>query len=56
MAFDALTDLLNRRLLGDRLNQALATATRSMKYGALMFIDLYNFKPLNDSAGHDAGV
>jgi diguanylate cyclase (GGDEF)-like protein len=53
--FDALTNLPNRRLLGDRLNQALATATRSMKYGALMFIDLDNFKPLNDSAGHDAG-
>lgn len=53
--FDALTDLPNRRLLGDRLKQALATNRRSGKYGALMFIDLDNFKPLNDSAGHDAG-
>jgi diguanylate cyclase (GGDEF)-like protein/PAS domain S-box-containing protein len=52
---DSLTQLPNRRLLGDRLNQAMATNKRSGLYGALMFIDLDNFKPLNDAYGHEAG-
>lgn len=53
--YDTLTGLPNRRMLGDRLNQALATSKRSGRYGALMFMDLDNFKPLNDTHGHDAG-
>lgn len=53
--FDVLTGLPNRRLLQDRLRQALATSTRSRREGALMFIDLDDFKALNDSLGHDKG-
>ncbi|MDO9269126.1 MAG: EAL domain-containing protein [Methylobacter sp.] len=53
--YDPLTALPNRRLLLDRLQQALATSTRSKKYGALLFIDLDNFKSLNDHLGHDMG-
>ncbi len=53
--YDPLTALPNRRLLLDRLQQALATSTRSRKYGALLFIDLDNFKSLNDHLGHDMG-
>ena len=53
--YDALTDLPNRRLLLDRLRQAMATSTRSEQYGALLFIDLDNFKNLNDTRGHDVG-
>jgi hemerythrin len=52
---DMLTGLPNRRLLSDRLQQALATCKRSGGYGALMFLDLDNFKPLNDTQGHDVG-
>ncbi|MBU0687973.1 MAG: CHASE domain-containing protein [Gammaproteobacteria bacterium] len=56
MAFyDVLTRLPNRRLLNDRLQQALAVSARSGRYGALMFLDLDNFKPLNDLHGHDMG-
>ncbi|GAB5606395.1 hypothetical protein TK5_24750 [Sideroxyarcus sp. TK5] len=56
MAFyDALTRLPNRRLLNDRLQQAMAASARSGRYGALMFLDLDNFKPLNDRHGHDMG-
>ena len=47
--------LPNRRLFNDRLSQALATSKRSGFYGALMFIDLDNFKPLNYTYGHAAG-
>ena len=53
--YDALTGLPNRRLLNDRLIQALALSKRSQHYGALMFIDLDNFKPLNDQHGHGVG-
>jgi len=53
--FDPLTNLPNRRLLMDRLNQALLSSTRSGKTGALLFIDLDNFKTLNDTLGHDLG-
>jgi diguanylate cyclase (GGDEF)-like protein/PAS domain S-box-containing protein len=56
MAFhDALTGLPNRRLFHDRLAQAVAASARSRLYGAVMFIDLDNFKPLNDAHGHDVG-
>lgn len=53
--YDPLTSLPNRRLLLDRLKQALAASGRSEKYGALLFIDLDNFKALNDNLGHDMG-
>jgi diguanylate cyclase (GGDEF)-like protein/PAS domain S-box-containing protein len=53
--YDALTQLPNRRMLNDRLGQAMATSQRSARYGAVMFIDLDNFKPLNDAHGHDVG-
>jgi diguanylate cyclase (GGDEF)-like protein/PAS domain S-box-containing protein len=52
---DALTGLPNRRMLGDRLDQAMASSTRTGHYGALMAIDLDNFKTLNDAHGHAAG-
>jgi diguanylate cyclase (GGDEF)-like protein/PAS domain S-box-containing protein len=53
--YDPLTRLPNRRLLLDRLKQTLAASTRSEKHGALLFIDLDNFKTLNDTLGHDIG-
>jgi diguanylate cyclase (GGDEF)-like protein/PAS domain S-box-containing protein len=53
--YDPLTGLPNRRLLHDRLRQALASSTRSARYGALLFLDLDNFKTLNDTLGHDIG-
>ncbi len=53
--YDALTQLPNRRLLSDRLDHAMAASKRSGKYGSLMFIDLDNFKPLNDKFGHKVG-
>lgn len=53
--YDPLTQLANRRLLSDRLKQAMAASARSGRYGAVMFLDLDNFKPLNDIHGHDAG-
>lgn len=53
--FDALTQLPNRRLLHDRLLQAMLASKRSNHFGALMFLDLDNFKPLNDEYGHLAG-
>ncbi len=53
--YDPLTGLPNRRLLLDRLNLALASSHRSGRLGALLFIDLDNFKTLNDTLGHDMG-
>jgi diguanylate cyclase (GGDEF)-like protein/PAS domain S-box-containing protein len=53
--YDPLTHLPNRRLLQDRLGQILAAATRNGLYGAILFLDLDNFKTLNDTRGHDAG-
>ena len=53
--YDPLTRLPNRRLLIDRLRQALASSSRSLRAGALLFIDLDNFKTLNDTLGHDVG-
>lgn len=56
MAFhDSLTKLPNRLLLRDRLAMAMAAGKRNRCYGALMMIDLDNFKPLNDERGHAAG-
>jgi diguanylate cyclase (GGDEF)-like protein/PAS domain S-box-containing protein len=53
--YDPLTLLPNRRLLADRLQQALAASARSGRDGALLFIDLDHFKTLNDTLGHDKG-
>lgn len=53
--YDPLTKLPNRRLLQDRLQQALAVSARSGQHGALQFIDLDNFKTLNDTLGHGVG-
>jgi diguanylate cyclase (GGDEF)-like protein len=53
--YDTLTQLPNRRLLNDRLGQAMSASKRSGNYGAVMFMDLDNFKPLNDTHGHDMG-
>jgi diguanylate cyclase (GGDEF)-like protein/PAS domain S-box-containing protein len=53
--FDPLTQLPNRRLLMDRLEQALASSTRYARKGALLFVDLDNFKTINDTLGHDKG-
>jgi diguanylate cyclase (GGDEF)-like protein/PAS domain S-box-containing protein len=53
--YDPLTQLPNRRLLADRLNHALASSARNNCVGALLFIDLDNFKTLNDTLGHDMG-
>jgi len=52
---DVLTGLPNRRLLIDRLAVAIATTARAGEHGALLFIDLDNFKDLNDTLGHDRG-
>lgn len=53
--YDFLTRLPNRRCLMDRLQQALASSARSGRRGALLFIDLDNFKDLNDTLGHNMG-
>ncbi len=52
---DPLTALPNRRLLLDRIGQALAAAQRSEDFGAVVYLDLDNFKPLNDQHGHAIG-
>ncbi|HEY8101116.1 MAG TPA: EAL domain-containing protein [Burkholderiaceae bacterium] len=53
--YDHLTGLPNRRLLQDRLQMALAASDRNQHEGALLLIDLDNFKILNDTLGHDIG-
>jgi diguanylate cyclase (GGDEF)-like protein/PAS domain S-box-containing protein len=53
--FDQLTGLPNRTLMLDRLKQALAASSRDGSYGALLFIDLDDFKTLNDTLGHEVG-
>ncbi|MBB5021174.1 EAL domain-containing protein [Desulfurispira natronophila] len=53
--FDQLTGVPNRTLFNDRIHQAMMASNRSGVYGALLFIDLDNFKTLNDTLGHDTG-
>lgn len=53
--YDPLTQLPNRRLLLDRLEQALHASTRHARKSALLFVDLDNFKTLNDTLGHHQG-
>lgn len=53
--YDPLTHLPNRRLMLDRLGHALTSSARHHQHGALILIDLDNFKTLNDTLGHDVG-
>jgi len=53
--YDPLTQLPNRRLLVDRLRHAMTAGIRKLDHGAILFIDLDNFKILNDTKGHDVG-
>lgn len=53
--YDALTQTLNRSIMQDRIGQAISLATRQHSAFALLFIDLDNFKPVNDRFGHAAG-
>lgn len=53
--YDTLTNLPNRRLFNDRLEQTMSSTKRSGRYAALMFLDLDHFKQLNDAHGHEVG-
>ncbi len=53
--YDPLTRLPNRRLMLDRLGQAMTASNRSLEFGALMILDLDHFKSINDTQGHDTG-
>lgn len=53
--YDMLTGLPNRRLLRERLGHAMAQCRRNACWGAALFLDLDNFKPLNDHHGHEIG-
>ncbi|MBA4060271.1 MAG: hypothetical protein C0470_07855 [Verminephrobacter sp.] len=53
--YDPLTHLANRRLMLNHLEQAMSASKRSQRHGALLFLDLDNFKPLNDTHGHGVG-
>jgi len=53
--YDSLTGLPNRRLLMSQLNNEISRATRHGRFGALIFLDLDNFKTINDSLGHSVG-
>ena len=53
--YDPLTNLPNRRLLMDRMQQVIAASVRNGQYGALLFLDLDHFKTLNDTRGHEVG-
>ncbi len=53
--FDQLTQLPNRRLFNDRIIQSMAASKRSGRFGAVIFLDLDNFKPINDEYGHSIG-
>jgi diguanylate cyclase (GGDEF)-like protein len=53
--YDALTHLPNRSLLSDRLVQSIARNARNQSVLAVCFVDLDNFKPINDTFGHDTG-
>jgi diguanylate cyclase (GGDEF)-like protein/hemerythrin-like metal-binding protein/PAS domain S-box-containing protein len=53
--YDPLTSLPNRRLLFDRLNQTLALSDRKKAFNAILFIDIDNFKHINDTHGHEYG-
>jgi diguanylate cyclase (GGDEF)-like protein len=53
--FDTLTGLPNRRLLMERIKQAVASSARTANHGALLYLDLDNFKLINDTRGHAVG-
>ncbi|MCX6061937.1 MAG: diguanylate cyclase [Campylobacterales bacterium] len=53
--YDSLTGLPNRRLLQDRITQAIGASARSGEYGAVLFVDVDHFNTLNDTCGHSVG-
>ena len=53
--YDPLTNLANRLLLSDQLTQSMLAGKRNGQYGAVLFVDLDNFKSVNDEHGHEAG-